>query len=108
MIVERLSEREAERDAVVVARARVGKRRLDAIDVGGIELDRLEIGESPPGHTRIWALGDHAAVLGGGFVGAIADAQHVGEQGARGDVIGREPHGFDERGHRFRRSARSA
>ena len=56
----------------------------------GIELRGLEIGQAPPRHAGMRLLVDDAPVFDRGGFCAIADAQHVGEQRARGDMIGRE------------------
>ncbi len=97
MVVERLGEREAERDAIVVARARIGERCADAIDVGRVELRRLEIGQAPPRHAGVGLRRNDAAVFGRRFLCVVADAQHVRQQRARGDMIGCEADGFLQR-----------
>ncbi len=103
MIVERFGERKAQRDAIVVACARIAERGAQRTDVGFGELRRLEIGESPPRHARMRLRCDDAAIFGCCFVGAVGDAQLIGEQRARGEVIGRQTHGFAQRIDRFGR-----
>src|SRR5690349_21655770 len=63
MVVECLAERKTERYQIILAGAALGERSAQSIDVRGVELRRLEIGESPPRHAGVGLLGDDAAVF---------------------------------------------
>ena len=86
LVVERLRERETHRDAIVVARTRVGQSGLQARDVTRLERNDLEVREAPPGHAGRGPLGQDAPVFRGRLGGEVRDAQHVCQQGARAGV----------------------
>ena len=71
-IVHRLAQREVEVEAVVGGDRRVGQRTLHRGDVGGVEPDRLEVGQAPPQFAQR-RLQPQRRAIGGDRFGLLAD-----------------------------------
>ena len=69
-VVQRLAERELEMEAIVVLEVVATERLLHGGNVGLVELDRLEVGEAPPGLAQRRIERDRLAI--GGYASSAA------------------------------------